>query len=41
MAKPRLLEGGYPGSASELHVRIDYPQHAGGALLRYWELGAH
>ncbi|HYP78228.1 MAG TPA: hypothetical protein VER12_19780 [Polyangiaceae bacterium] len=38
MPKPRLLEGGFPGSALDLHVRIDYPQHAGGALLRYWEL---
>jgi len=39
MPKPKLLEGGFPGSALDLHVRIDYPQHAGGALLRYWELG--
>jgi len=38
MPKPRLLEGGFPGSAIDLHVRIDYPQHAAGALLRYWEL---
>ena len=38
MPKPRLLEGAFPGSAIDLHVRIDYPQHAGGALLRYWEL---
>jgi len=38
MSKPRLLEGGFPGSAVDLHVRIDFPQHAAGALLRYWEL---
>ncbi len=38
MADPRLLFGGFPGSPTDLHVRIDYPQHAGGALLRYWEL---
>ena len=38
MPNPRLLAGGFPGSSIDLHVRIDYPQHAGGALLRYWEL---
>jgi hypothetical protein len=38
MPKPRLLAGGFPGSPIDLHVRIDYPQHAAGALLRYWEL---
>jgi len=38
MPKPRALEGGFPGSSIDLHVRIDYPQHAAGALLRYWEL---
>jgi len=38
MPNARLLNGGFPGSALDLHVRIDYPQHAGGALLRYWEL---
>ncbi|HET7538379.1 MAG TPA: hypothetical protein VFK05_00860 [Polyangiaceae bacterium] len=38
MPKDRPLAGGFPGSALDLHVRIDYPQHAGGALLRYWEL---
>ncbi len=41
MPSPRLLVGGFPGSAVDLHVRIDYPQHAGGALLRYWELLPH
>ena len=38
MPNSRLLAGGFPGSALDLHVRIDYPQHAAGALLRYWEL---
>jgi hypothetical protein len=38
MPDPRALIGGFPGSPIDLHVRIDYPQHAGGALLRYWEL---
>lgn len=38
MPDPRAMLGGFPGSAVDLHVRIDYPQHAGGALLRYWEL---
>ncbi len=38
MPDARALNGGYPGSPVDLHVRIDYPQHAGGALLRYWEL---
>ncbi len=41
MPDPRAVAGGYPGSAVDLHVRIDYPQHAGGALLRYWELLPH
>ncbi|MES1178812.1 MAG: hypothetical protein ABUL62_31105 [Myxococcales bacterium] len=41
MPDPRAVAGGFPGSAVELHVRIDYPQHAGGALLKYWELLPH
>ncbi|HEY0465983.1 MAG TPA: hypothetical protein VGC79_17340, partial [Polyangiaceae bacterium] len=41
MPNPRPLAGGFPGSAIDLHVRIDYPQHAAGALLRYWELQQH
>lgn len=40
MPDPSALVGGFPGSPIDLHVRIDYPQHAGGALLRYWELRA-
>jgi hypothetical protein len=38
MPDPRAVNGGFPGSPVDQHVRIDYPQHAGGALLRYWEL---
>ena len=38
MPDPRAVSGGFPGSPVDQHVRIDYPQHAGGALLRYWEL---
>jgi hypothetical protein len=41
MPDPRSVAGGFPGSAVDLHVRIDYPQHAGGALLKYWELLPH
>jgi hypothetical protein len=38
MPAPQAFVGGFPGSPVDLHVRIDYAQHAGGALLRYWEL---
>ncbi|HTA94469.1 MAG TPA: hypothetical protein VK745_33045 [Polyangiaceae bacterium] len=38
MPDPRALVGGVPGSPVDLHVRIDYPQHAGDAWLRYLEL---
>jgi hypothetical protein len=41
MPDARAVTGGFPGSPVDLHVRIDYPQHAGGALLRYWELLRH
>jgi hypothetical protein len=41
MPDPRAVAGGFPGSPVDQHVRIDYPQHAGGALLRYWELLPH
>ncbi|HWZ92268.1 MAG TPA: hypothetical protein VNW92_25565, partial [Polyangiaceae bacterium] len=38
MPDPRAVAGGVPGSPVDLHVRIDYPQHAGDAWLRYLEL---
>jgi hypothetical protein len=38
MADSRSLAGGVPGGPTDLHVRIDYPQHAGDAWLRYLEL---
>ncbi|MEO6599027.1 MAG: prenyltransferase/squalene oxidase repeat-containing protein [Polyangiaceae bacterium] len=41
MPDPRAVTGGFPGSPVDQHVRIDYPQHAGGALLRYWEQLPH
>jgi len=40
MPDPRAVAGGVPGSPVDLHVRIDYPQHAGDAWLRYLELAA-
>jgi hypothetical protein len=38
MPDPRGVTGGVPGSPVDLHVRIDYPQHAGDAWLRWIEL---
>jgi hypothetical protein len=38
MPDPRAVIGGVPGSPVDLHVRIDYPQHAGDAWLRFIEL---
>ncbi|HEY4106797.1 MAG TPA: hypothetical protein VGM44_23010 [Polyangiaceae bacterium] len=38
MPDPRGVSGGVPGSPVDLHVRIDYPQHAGDAWLRWLEL---
>lgn len=38
MPAPRDVYGSYPGSAIDLNVRIDFPQHAGAALLRYLKL---
>jgi hypothetical protein len=35
MPEPQRLAGGIPGSPTDLGVRIDYPQHAGSAMLRY------
>ena len=34
-ADPLRPYGGVPGSPTELNIRIDYPQHAAGAMLRY------
>ena len=34
-ADPLRPLGGIPGSPTELNIRIDYPQHAAGAMLRY------
>lgn len=36
--EPMLPYGGFPGGSLDYHVRIDYPQHAGAALLRYRKL---
>lgn len=36
--EPTLAYGGFPGGSLDYHVRIDYPQHAGAALLRYRKL---
>lgn len=33
----RSAWGAIPGSPTELKVRIDYPQHAGSAMIRYYE----
>ena len=38
MPDPRAVQGGVPGSPVDFHVRIDYPQHAGDAWLRFLEL---
>jgi hypothetical protein len=35
---PVRVFGALPGAPTELKVRIDYPQHAGGAMLRYARL---
>jgi len=37
-ADPLRPLGGIPGSPTELNIRIDYPQHAAGAMLRYAQL---
>lgn len=37
-ADPELVRGALPGSAVDLQLRIDYPQHAGSALVRWLEL---
>jgi hypothetical protein len=38
MPAPSLMHGGVPASPVDLRVRIDYPQHAGTALLHYLRL---
>jgi hypothetical protein len=39
MKRPqRVYEGGMPAGSVDYHVRIDYPQHAGAAMLRYLRL---
>ena len=38
MPNASQIAGGFPATPVDLHVRIDAPQHAGCALLRYWEL---
>ena len=35
-----LLRGGMPGSKVDLSSRIDFPQHAGGGLLRYLRMAS-
>ena len=35
MASPSKVHGGMPGSKVDLSSRIDFPQHAGGGMLRY------
>lgn len=38
MPNPALAYGGFPGGRIDHRIRIDYPQHAGSALLRYLRL---
>ncbi|HEY6462965.1 MAG TPA: hypothetical protein VIY73_22500, partial [Polyangiaceae bacterium] len=40
LADPLAVEGAMPGSEVDWQLRIDYAQHAGGALLRWIELPA-
>src|SRR5262249_38669506 len=35
MADPGIMRGGVPNTPTDLDVRIDYPQHAGTALIGY------
>jgi hypothetical protein len=37
-ANPAQMFGGFPGSAIDYIVRIDYPQHVGAAMLRYADM---
>jgi hypothetical protein len=38
MNDPASVLGGFSGGATDFHVRIDFPQHAGAAILRYLRL---
>jgi len=38
MHDPARLHGAWPGSPIDLSVRIDYPQHVAGSMLRYLQL---
>jgi len=38
MRDPARVRGAWPGSPIDLSVRIDYPQHVAGAMLRYLRL---
>lgn len=38
MARPRVIQGGMPGSKVDLQSRIDFAQHAGAGMLRYLKL---
>jgi len=38
MRDPERVRGAWPGSPIDLSVRIDYPQHVAGAMLRYLRL---
>jgi hypothetical protein len=38
MQSPLTMHGGFPGGSVDQRVRIDYPQHAGSALLHYRKL---
>jgi hypothetical protein len=40
LADPRAVEGAFPGSAVDWQLRIDYAQHAGSALVRWYERAA-
>jgi hypothetical protein len=35
LRNPARAFGGLPGGPTDLHLRVDFPQHCGGALLRY------
>jgi hypothetical protein len=35
MVNPAMMRGGFPNTPTDLTIRIDYPQHAGTALIEY------